>query len=358
MNILTSELPSCLKFENDSFVEIFTRCKLTLMIDIIEKEVLSNKPLSELFDKLSERLSTNDLYQLLKLPRFWNTLIARRGDEKYQSTIERLLITELSFLEFNPDYIIQSDFIDETSVTWNLRGNLGYQASSDKLFKNQNVHPDSNILLDYFSDLARGVQKDIPWDDTGITPELIQCSTPKIYNALDYIKAVSDPCYTILKESICSIAIRFDKTKNRFNCASTNISNGLIVLINPNLSEVSVETIADAIVHEMTHNLFDLAELYEPCLPTKFHSRIIKSPWTGRMLDPNTYIQACYTWYGLKNFWRKAYAYEPSDNAYYYLQQASRGFSSSSFLDAITDSKFEIEQRLFDTLKNLQSLGS
>ncbi|MEI8704695.1 hypothetical protein [Pseudoalteromonas sp. B62] len=203
----------------------------------------------------------------------------------------------------------------------------------------------------------RGKQKDIPWNDTGLKSHYITSSSSKIIGALDYIKAISESCYTTLKDSIFTIAIRFDNTKDKFNCASTNICNGLIILINPHLDNVSIETVADAIVHEMIHNLFDVAELYEPCLPTKFHPRIIESPWTKRMLDPNTYIQACYTWYGLKCFWQKAHECEKSQNAYYYLQQSSKGFASSEFIDVAKNSEFEFDQKIISTLERFKISG-
>jgi HEXXH motif-containing protein len=158
----------------------------------------------------------------------------------------------------------------------------------------------------------------------------------------------------MLQNSIYSAVVRFDDSKNRFNCASTNTCNGLVVLINPHLESVSIETIADAIVHEMTHNLFDLAELYEPSVPTKFHPRVIKSPWTGRMLDPNTYIQACYTWFGLKNFWQKAYLLHQSENANYYLKQSLKGFASTDFINIAKSEDIGFDQRVITTLESLQ----
>ncbi|AOT10984.1 hypothetical protein [Pseudoalteromonas luteoviolacea] len=354
MHTLTNELPKCLEFNSDRFAGVFDQCKIDLLIDIFKREILSHKELSELFDKLSSSYSSEDLYTFFKLPKLWKVIFSSREKDDYFDNIKALFLAELKLSTINNVIISNSSLIEEQALIWNLRADIAYNPCTNIGYKNNYQHKEAGILIDYFSDLARGQQRDIPWGDTGLSQPLIDSTAPKVISAIDYIQSVSTACFNVLKASICSIVVRFDTSKNKFNCASTNICNGLVVLINPHLNEVSVETLADAIVHEMTHNLFDIAELYEPCLPTKFHSQSVKSPWTGRMLDPNTYIQACYTWYGLRNFWQKAYAHFNSDNAHKYLQQASKGFEQAEFVRIAKESDDIINTKLIETLERLK----
>ncbi|MCF6439147.1 hypothetical protein L1077_06885 [Pseudoalteromonas luteoviolacea] len=354
MNTLTQELPKCLEFNSDGFADIFSQCKIDLLVDIFKKEILSHKELSELFDKLSSTLSSEEFYQFFKLPKLWKAIFTSRGKDDYIDHIKSLFLNELKFAELDNQVISNSALIEQSELIWNLRSDIAYSTLTQTMYKSNYRHKETGILIDYFSDLARGEQRDIPWGDTGVSQLLIESTMPKIIAAIDYIQSVSPACFNVLKASIYSITVRFDTNKNKFNCASTNICNGLVVLINPHLNEVSVETLADAIVHEMTHNLFDIAELYEPCLPTKFHPQTIKSPWTGRMLDPNTYIQACYTWYGLRNFWQKAFASFKTDNANKYLQQASIGFKQAEFVRIAKNSDEIINTKLIETLERLK----
>ncbi|KZN44481.1 hypothetical protein [Pseudoalteromonas luteoviolacea] len=354
MNTLTNELPKCLEFNSDNFADIFSQCKIDLLVDIFKREILSHKELSELFDKLSNTFSSEELYHFFKLPKLWKVIFTSRGKDNYIDNIKALFLNELKVAELDNHAISNSALIEQPQLIWNLRSDIAYNPLTQKAYKNNYQHKETGIIIDYFSDLARGEQRDIPWGDTGISQCLIDNTAPKVTSAIDYIQSVSPACFNVLKASIYSIVVRFDTTKNIFNCASTNICNGLVVLINPHLNEVSVETLADAIVHEMTHNLFDIAELYEPCLPTKFHPQTIKSPWTGRMLDPNTYIQACYTWYGLRNFWQKAYKHFNTENAHKYLQQASKGFEQAEFVRIAKNSDEIINTKLITTLERLK----
>lgn len=354
MNILTNELPKCLEFNNDSFADVFSQCKIDLLVDIFKREILSHKELLELFDKLSNTSSPEDLYNFFKLPKLWKIIFTSRSKEDYISTIKTLFINEFKLSTINNKSISHSTLIEGKGLIWSLRTDVAYNPATKKAYKNNYQHKGTGIIIDYFSDLARGEQRDIPWGDTGISHSLIKSTTPKVIAAINYIQSVSSACFNVLKASIYSVVVRFDSGKNKFNCASTNICNGLIVLINPHLNEVSMETLADAIVHEMTHNLFDIAELYEPCLPTKFHPQTFKSPWTGRMLDPNTYIQACYTWYGLRNFWQKAYKHFQTENANKYLQQASKGFEQAKFVRIAKNSDGILNTKLIETLERLK----
>src|SRR5262249_41055714 len=94
----------------------------------------------------------------------------------------------------------------------------------------------------------------------------------------------------------------------RFASASSQLAVGLVVLRNPQLAVATPSEIADGLIHEMIHILTDIIELREPCIRDRDAIAVrINSPWTGRSLDLNTYIQACYVWYGLWEFWLAAF---------------------------------------------------
>jgi HEXXH motif-containing protein len=91
----------------------------------------------------------------------------------------------------------------------------------------------------------------------------------------------------------------------------TSGSNGLYIgrtfLANAHLASVTVERLADALVHEAVHALLYMDELETRWLTAgSGHDAYVRSPWSGRDLLLRQFLQACFVWYGLACFWSRA----------------------------------------------------
>ncbi len=86
---------------------------------------------------------------------------------------------------------------------------------------------------------------------------------------------------------------------------------------------------ADSLVHEAIHAaLYIIARSFPFIQKGLDPARTIRSPWSGRPLDPDSFAHAVFVWFGLRQFWRKALlgdAFAPARVAAQ-LGRAQRGF--------------------------------
>ena len=66
--------------------------------------------------------------------------------------------------------------------------------------------------------------------------------------------------------------------------------------------------LASSLVHEAMHQVLYILEWAGPFTLGDFDVKasMVKSGWTGRDLQPHSYIHACFIWYGVSNFWLRA----------------------------------------------------
>jgi HEXXH motif-containing protein len=65
--------------------------------------------------------------------------------------------------------------------------------------------------------------------------------------------------------------------------------------------------IADSLVHEAIHApLYIVARAFPFIRKGIDPAHTIRSPWSGRDLDPDSFAHAVFVWFGLRQFWRKA----------------------------------------------------
>lgn len=70
---------------------------------------------------------------------------------------------------------------------------------------------------------------------------------------------------------------------------------------------VDQEVLADALIHEATHGLLTIIDIFNQWQPSRDVShefgKKIHSPWTNNLLTIRNLVQATYVWYALYNFW-------------------------------------------------------
>jgi hypothetical protein len=162
--------------------------------------------------------------------------------------------------------------------------------------------------IDDASPFARGPLPEIPGDCVAFEADERDDVLARIARAVAGIQTVQIAA-NHFGRFVRSLVLRKDPTApGRFASASSQLTIGLVVLRNPQLAVATPGEIADGLIHEMIHIVTDIVELREPAIRDRDATAVrIDSPWTGRSLDLNTYIQACYVWYGLWEFWLAAF---------------------------------------------------
>jgi hypothetical protein len=121
----------------------------------------------------------------------------------------------------------------------------------------------------------------------------------------------------------------------------------------------------DVLVHEAVHGAIYMYEtVCGPLTRETGDGQRLRSPWTGASLRLPAYVQACFVWYALVNFWRLALARTGADCGKM-LRRAAGGFrrapatrANRQALLAHTDPEVfarlqEIERRMTAVLPNL-----
>jgi hypothetical protein len=90
-----------------------------------------------------------------------------------------------------------------------------------------------------------------------------------------------------------------------FASGTTGQYIGRSFLANPQLDSVDSVAIADAMLHESIHGYLFMLEREHRWVSAQLYrgNDWITSPWSGAKLRIRPYLQACFVWYGLLQFW-------------------------------------------------------
>lgn len=93
-------------------------------------------------------------------------------------------------------------------------------------------------------------------------------------------------------------------------------------------------------------------------MPSKHDLNKVDSPWTDVKLDPNTYVQAVYTWFGLHTFWMKVYDKIPDNNALDFAERAKFGFKNSQHLTNAKESDVQFSAKTLEVFSRFSDIFS
>jgi len=102
------------------------------------------------------------------------------------------------------------------------------------------------------------------------------------------------------------LVLQKDLVEPGFTSGSTGQFVGRSFLVNPHLAAVHPVLIAEGIVHEAIHSLLYMQERQKSWVKSDdlYHPKqALVSPWSGSSLALRPFMQACFVWYGLLNFW-------------------------------------------------------
>ncbi|MEW7986904.1 MAG: hypothetical protein AB2799_14025 [Candidatus Thiodiazotropha sp.] len=112
----------------------------------------------------------------------------------------------------------------------------------------------------------------------------------------------------------------------KFSSGSFRRHVGLSLLCNPHLESVSISDCASSIVHEAIHSNIYMAEAFGQTITDASSNDLsCLSPWSGSLLNLDSFIQACFVWFGLFNYWRLSELKEESKDT---IEFITKGFAS------------------------------
>jgi hypothetical protein len=211
--------------------------------------------------------------------------------------------------------------------------------------------------VDAYSPNARGELPDVVGSDVDFLPKEVGDAVEKLSATVEAMRASCPEALNTVSRFSRALVIRKDPGPTRnFFPSSTRMCIGRPVFRNPDLPGLRLSDLAEALVHESIHAIIDTIELRKSLLLAKdFETPEMRSPWTGRILDTNTYIQACFIWYGVWNFWLKATATNafPYQDVVYRLRQSSKGFAAQDVVKPLADRG--VRDEVLEALRDAQS---
>jgi HEXXH motif-containing protein len=216
---------------------------------------------------------------------------------------------------------------------------------------------DLGPVVDFFSPYGRGKLVELSGDDEPFCETERATVVTKLQESAADLAAFSPVAAGFVANLTRVVLPRKDCGPVReFRAASTPTALGRTLLRNPDLDSATKEELIDGMVHEMIHCLIDIIEINSPLIRSKGHvpQLRIESPWTGRKLDLNTYLQACFVWYGLWNLWMQAISAQRSVTALRYASIAARGFIAQDITEALMDFSGDLAPSVVESLENIQ----
>jgi hypothetical protein len=170
--------------------------------------------------------------------------------------------------------------------------------------------------------------------------------------------------------SVLNFVIQFTKVlvlmkdtaaPQKFASGSNGQCVGRSFLVNPHALNIDEVDLADAIVHETIHSLLYMQErkkrwVYDPELYDPI-SRAV-SPWTGNSLALRPFLQACFVWYGLLQFWCLALprsTFNPT-RVRERMIMALKGFLGRPLLEQVAPYKTDISPDLLEAIEEMQAI--
>lgn len=128
---------------------------------------------------------------------------------------------------------------------------------------------------------------------------------------------------------------------------------GLSLLLNAGNCDISEHRLANAVLHEAIHGVIYKYETCGKLLVRKSvpSSHRIVSVWTGTPLTVDSFVQACFVWYGLYKFWAMV---SLADHAVPFLEKALAGFISPLYLERCEQIEMFLAEGVCDVLRSMQ----
>ncbi|GGK75243.1 aKG-HExxH-type peptide beta-hydroxylase [Mangrovihabitans endophyticus] len=152
----------------------------------------------------------------------------------------------------------------------------------------------------------------------------------KLDSALAVARQVSPQAHALVTAMTRVVVVRKSRADGGWYFSySDEQAIGRLAFTNIHDDRVDVPDTTGRLVHESLHSLLYLVERDEPIFDRRDAGTVrVASPWTGRALVLRSFTHACYVWFALWMFWRRAQPADllPSRRIATLCDQARRGF--------------------------------
>jgi hypothetical protein len=214
------------------------------------------------------------------------------------------------------------------------------------------------LAVDYVSPFARGPLPEVSGTAAEIGAERASLIMAKVERAFSALDAAAPEAHAFVLRLSKVLVVRVDEGGDgHYTAASTRTAIGRPILRNPHRADVGIEEIADGVVHETIHAAIDLIELERPIVcDTAALDHRCRSLWTGRSLDLNTYVQACFVWCGLWHLWLGALGADGFDarQVFRLMRLACRGFAAGDVTEQLSPVADQLDPDLAPALDDAQ----
>ncbi len=138
---------------------------------------------------------------------------------------------------------------------------------------------------------------------------------------------------------------------------STDELIGCTVLLNADVDDFTVATLAEAIVHETIHHVQAMFEVGRPFVtdpslaasPARYDS-----PWSGQPLTAKSLVAACFVWYSLARMWDRVDGAADAGTKADHLWRASRGFVAGDPAGQVAGLAWALDREIPAVISTLQ----
>lgn len=215
----------------------------------------------------------------------------------------------------------------------------------------------SLIPVDFLSPHAREINSLPNCPFVPYTPQEAAAIWKNLDTALSHIASIDRNACSLIRRFVSVVVPRTNPSRPHSSGASSTPSHiGRLLIRNCHL--MSVGGLIDSLVHEAIHALLFVIEICEPFITDMSANQIfVRSPWSNNLLPVQTYLHACFVWYGLANFWAHA---EVSgllrpDSATNYRTIAMSGYQSVNPVDALLPHRHLVRSTILDVVGSLQN---
>jgi HEXXH motif-containing protein len=197
----------------------------------------------------------------------------------------------------------------DTAEVWSPMGDTVIRRTEQGWSKSQATRLASLVVVDFDSPYARNV---LPKSPTMCRPPEPfsaaerETSESKLEEAFAYVDRVSPTFGHLIRNYTRAIRCRKRESDSKISSEHVTSTIGEIRLLNPHKDLYGSFRLAEALVHESTHNLLSTYEyLNQPFVLIEDDKQYRPiSPWTGNPIPVPSFCHAAFVWYALFHFSR------------------------------------------------------
>jgi hypothetical protein len=260
---------------------------------------------------------------------------------------------------------------DCAAELWTALGDVGFiRGETGSFIVRRAIHLGGIVPVDMDSPFALKIplvddDDGVPIEASATSPEIFSDSErqhvhERLHSVYEGIRLVNVKAADVFDAFTKVLVIRRDLVQGSFSSGSSGQYTGRSVLVNPQQEFVTPGLLGDAMVHEAIHSVLYMLERIKPWVADDElylgSSARVVSPWSGRRLRLRPFLQACFVWFGLLNFWSAplAGACFGEEEMSWLKERAVRGFENGRLVEMVAQWRERIDCDLLEAIDVIQ----